>query len=377
MQIIKESAPHLRRRDNLAMMMLDVVIALLPTIIFSLVIFKLDALRNILISVATMELCEFVFVLIKNRIPYDGTKHTIKEHFQVQKKAYTINNFLVPLVSALIFALIMPASSNPGSIIYVALVLGSAFGLIIGKLVFGGTGKNIFNPAAVGMVFAKLCFGSYYTYPENSYFASHATSGTISTGATPLSYINYTDKTFDFSNYSLLDLFLGKTPGTIGEIFKVTILVGLIYLIIRHAIDWRIPLFYLGVFCFDMLIVGVILSASKGVNCWNYLMYNLLSGGLIFGATFMATDPVTAPITRPGKMMYGAVLGSLTVIIRLFAALPEGVAFSILLANISTSVIDYYKWSSDEFNWKNLLSLALIILLPLLIIIWAMCVEVF
>ncbi len=377
MQIIKESAPHLRRKDNLAMMMMDVIIALLPTIIFSLVIFKLDALRNILISVATMELCEFVFVLIKNRIPYDGTKHTIKEHFQVQKKAYTINNFLVPLVSALIFALIMPASSNPGSIIYVALVLGAAFGLIIGKLVFGGTGKNIFNPAAVGMVFAKLCFGSYYTYPENSYFASHAADGTISTGATPLSYINYTDKTFDFSNYSLLDLFLGKTPGTIGEVFKVTILVGLVYLIIRHAIDWRIPLFYLGVFAFDMLIVGLILSGAKNVNCFDYLMYNLLSGGLLFGATFMATDPVTAPITRPGKMMYGAVLGSLTVIIRLFAALPEGVAFSILLANISTSVIDYYKWSTDEFNWKNLLSLGLIILLPLLVIIWAMCVEVF
>ena len=171
MQIIKESAPHLRRKDNMATMMLDVIIALLPTVIFSLVIFKLDALRNILLSIATMELCEFVFVLIKNRIPYDGNKHTLKEHFEKQRKAYTINNFLVPLVSALIFAMIMPASSNPGSIIYVALILGSAFGLIIGKLVFGGTGKNIFNPAAVGMVFAKLCFGSYYTDPDNSYYA--------------------------------------------------------------------------------------------------------------------------------------------------------------------------------------------------------------
>ena len=145
MEIIKESAPHIRRRDNLAMMMLDVVIALLPTIIFSIVIFKWDAVRNILVSVITMELCEFVFVLIKNRIPYDGTKHTVKEHFEKQKKAYTINNFLVPLVSALIFALIMPASSNPKSIIYVALVLGSVFGLVIGKLVFGGTGKNILS----------------------------------------------------------------------------------------------------------------------------------------------------------------------------------------------------------------------------------------
>lgn len=379
MQIIKESAPHLRRKDNMATMMLDVIIAFLPTVIFSLVIFKLDALRNILLSIATMELCEFVFVLIKNRIPYDGNKHTLKEHFEKQRKAYTINNFLVPLVSALIFAMIMPASSNPGSIIYVALILGSAFGLIIGKLVFGGTGKNIFNPAAVGMVFAKLCFGSYYTYPDNSYYAysSNAAAGEITTGATPLGYLNYTDKTFDFTHYSILDLFLGKTPGTIGEIFKVTILVGLIYMIIRHTIDWRIPLLYLGVFTFDMLIVGSILYAAKGVNVFSYVMYNLLSGGLIFGATFMATDPVTAPITRPGKMMYGAILGSLTVIIRLFAALPEGVAFSILLANISTSVLDYYKWSTDRYNWKNLLSLALIVLLPLLIIIWATCVRVF
>lgn len=377
MEIIKESAPHIRRRDNLAMMMLDVVIALLPTIIFSIVIFKWDAVRNILVSVITMELCEFVFVLIKNRIPYDGTKHTVKEHFEKQKKAYTINNFLVPLVSALIFALIMPASSNPKSIIYVALVLGSVFGLVIGKLVFGGTGKNIFNPAAVGMVFAKLCFGSYYTYPENSYFANHAADSSISTGATPLSYLDYSAQSFNLTQYSLLDLFLGKTPGTIGEIFKVTIIIGLVYLVIRHTIDWRIPLLYLGVFLFDMLFVGIILHAAKGVNIINYVMYNFLSGGLLFGATFMATDPVTAPITRPGKMMYGAVLGSLTVIIRLFAALPEGVAFSILLANISTSVIDYYKWSTDEYNWKNLTALAIIVFLPLLIVIWATCVRAF
>lgn len=126
-----------------------------------------------------------------------------------------------------------------------------------------------------------------------------------------------------------------------------------------------------------MLFVGIILHAAKGINITNYVLYNFLSGGLLFGATFMATDPVTAPITRPGKMMYGAVLGSLTVIIRLFAALPEGVAFSILLANISTSVIDYYKWSTDEYNWKNLTALAIIIFIPLLIVIWATCVRAF
>ena len=383
MQIIKESAPHLRRKDNLFIMMLDVVIALLPTIIFSLVIFKLSALRNILVSVATMELCEFVFVLIKNRIPYDGNKHTLKEHWEKQRHAYTINNFMVPLVSALIFALIMPADCDPKAMIYVALILGSAFGLIIGKLVFGGTGKNIFNPAAVGMVFSKLCFGHFYKYPENNYYPDYVAGATssaeITTGSTPLAYISFTGKEFDLTHYSLLDLFLGKVPGTIGEIFKVTILIGLVYMIIRHTIDWKIPLVYLGVFALNMLLVGTILHSSETfsyINPFKFTAYELLSGGLIFGAVFMATDPVTAPITNPGKIIYASFLGGITVIIRLFAAYPEGVIFSILLANMLTSLIDYYKWSINKFNWKNSLAIALTTVIPLLIVVWATCVGV-
>lgn len=373
MEIIKESAPHIRRKDTLASMMLDVIIALAPTIIFSLVVFKLYALRNILISVATMELCEFIFVLIRNRLPYDGKKHSIKEHWQNQKKAYTINNFLVPLVSALIFSMIMPATTRDSYMIYFALITGSIFGMVFGKLVFGGTGKNIFNPAAVGMVFTKICFGSQFTYPDNNY----AALSDISTSATPLTFLSLTDKTFDFSQYSLLDLFLGKCPGTIGEIFKITILIGFIYMIIRHTIDWRIPLMYLGVFFFDVLIIGAILYASKGVNAFEFALYELLSGGLIFGATFMATDPVTGPITKPGRMIYGAALASLTVLIRLFAAMPEGVAYSILMGNALACFIDYYKWSKNEYNWKNLLALGLTIIIPLLACVWATCTSTF
>lgn len=378
MNMIRESAPHLRRKDTLAMMMLDVIIALMPTIIFSIVIYKWLAIRNILIPIATMELCEFVFILIKYKIPYDGKKHTLKEHREVQKKNYTINNFLVPLVSSLIFSLIMPVDTNPKSIIYIALILGSAFGLIIGKLVFGGTGKNIFNPAAVGMVFAKLCFGKYYIYPANSYYAA---DDIISAGATAIGNNNFsfTDKTFITSNYSLVDMFLGKMPGTLGEAFKITIVIGLIYLIIRRAVDIRIPFMYLTTFALDMLFVGIIVSASGKYNSnpFRFTAYQLLSGGLLFGASFMATDPVTAPLTKPGKMIYGAILGSLTSIIRLFSAYPEGVVFSILLANMLTSVIDYYKFASNKYNWKNLLALGIIVVIPLLIIIWAVCVGVF
>lgn len=382
-QIIKESAPHLRRKDSLFTMMLDVVIALLPTIIFSLVIFQLNAFRNIAISVATMELCELGYVFIKYRPAYDGKRHSFKEYIQKFKENYTINHFMVPLVSALIYALITPPTTNPGYMIYPVLILGSAFGLIIGKLIFGGTGKNIFNPAAIGMAFAKICFGSYYSYPENNYYPNYvintgASSNTITTGSTPLGNINYGEKLFNLDQYSLLDLFLGKCPGTIGEIFKVTIIIGLLYMIIRHTIDWRIPLTYLVVFAIDMLVAGFILQSSGkyNVNAIEYMTYNLLSGGLIFGAVFMATDPVTAPITRPGKILYGIILGSLTAIIRLFAAYPEGCVFSILLANMLTSVIDYYRWSSDQYNWKKILACSATAIVPLLIIVWSVCVGV-
>jgi NADH oxidoreductase complex rnfABCDGE type, D subunit len=375
-QIIKESSPHLRRRDNLFSMMLDVVIALVPTIIFSLVVFKLDALRNILISVLTMELCEFGYIyLIKSRPAYTGKKISLKEWDENFKKTYTINNFMVPLVSALIFALVSPAATNPGYMIYPVLILGSAFGLIIGKFVFGGTGKNIFNPAAVGMVFAKLCFGRFYIYPNNNYYPSYD----ITAGATPLGPVNYGDKVFDMSQYSLLDLFLGRCPGTIGEVFKITILLGLVYMLIRHTIDWRITFTYLGVFAINMLVAGFILQGSgkyTDFNAFNYMTYHLLSGGLLFGAVFMATDPVTAPLTRPGKVLYGIILGSLTAIIRLFAAYPEGCVFSILLANMMTSVIDYYRWSDDSYNWKKVLVSSVTFIVPLLIVVWAVCVGV-
>lgn len=345
--------------------MLDVVIALLPVVVMSIVLFRLDAVRNIGVSVLCMELCEIAFLIIKNKVPYDGKKHTFKEHWLSIKKAITPNTFLVPLVSALIFAMIMPAKTNPSGMIYAALITGSIFGLVVGKLVFGGTGKNIFNPAAVGMLFSKLCFGSTYQYPTSPLFSS---TDSVTTGATALSG----------GTYSLLDMFLGKVPGVIGEVCKVAILVGLAYLIVRHTIDWRIPLAYIGIFAIDMLVVGFISKAGdSSINPLTYMTSQLLTGGLLFGATFMATDPVTSSITRPGRFMYGALLAGLTVLIRLFAPIPEGVVFAILLGNIATCAIDYYKWSNNKFSWKNILWIVSIAIVPLVICIWVKCVEVF
>ena len=138
-QFIKESAPHIRRKDSLNRMMIDVVIGLLPVVLFAFIAAPLAALRNLLVSIATMELAEFVFVLIMNRIPYDGQKHTMKEHFMNAIGKYRLSNVTVPLVSAIIYALIMPSYMETGYeyLMYVALIVGAVFGLAIGKLVFG------------------------------------------------------------------------------------------------------------------------------------------------------------------------------------------------------------------------------------------------
>lgn len=393
MKVITERSPHLRRKGNASEMMLDVVIALLPIVIFSFVVYRLYALRNLLISVLVFELCEFVFVLIKNRIPTDGDKHPLKEHLKSGLTAYKKHlstNIIVPLVSGLIFGLISPVRTSNEPLIYLVLITGSMFGSIIGKLVFGGTGNNIFNPAAVGMVFSKICWGSYYLYPNP--FASDKSFGVgnsfidnsyeITTGATPISVDNINSinsgifNTPNLSNYSLLDLFLGRIPGVMGEVCKLLIIIGFIYLVIRHTIDFHIPFYYLLSFYLFMLIAGCILKAGKGVNPFYFATYELLSGGLLFGAVFMATDPVTSPITVPGRVIYGVTLGALTTIMRLFASAPEGVVYSILIGNMLTPMIDYYKWSNNKWNLKKICVASSIFVATSLIIVWALCTKV-
>ena len=360
MEIIKETSPHIKRKDNLLWMMLDVIIALLPTIVLSFIAYGVHYLKNYLISVGVMCFAEFVFVLIKNHIPYDGKKHSLKERLLKGLKEYRVTDFLVPAVSALIYSLIMPAGAS-----WYAVLIGAIFGIVVGKLIFGGTGNNIFNPAAVGMVAAKLCFGSTYVNLNPSF-------ADVSVSATPLGNING----LAFSNindYSLLDLFLGRIGGTSGEAFKIAILAGFVYLLIRRDIDWRITLSYIGSFAFMMLFAGIIVhSKLPEVGVFHFLAYQLLSGGLLFGAVFMITDPVTSPINAPARWIYGALAGVLTVIIRLFGALPEGVGFSILIANACASALEYHAWSSSRWKRWHVIALSSIIVLPTIIMVLAL-----
>ena len=355
MTIIKENAPHIHRKDSLARMLIDVLIALAPVTITAIVVYGWLAFRNVAISAACMTLSEFVFVLITNRIPYDGNKHTIKEQFLKGCKAYRIHHLLAPLVSAVIFGLILPASSNPGYVIYLALILGSIFGIVIGKLVFGGTGQNIFNPAVVGMVFAKLCFGSKYVYTTNGYVNAITSGGTLLTNVADASE-NVVARYSYINDISTLDMFLGRIPGTVGEAFKFAIIIGLVYLLVRRAADWRVVASYLGGFVALMAIAGIFIVVKvPSVNYWHFLSFSIFSGGLLFGAAFMFTDPVTMPINAPGRVMYGLLGAGLTAIIRLFAGLPEGVGFSILLCNLVAPAFDHYSYSSNKFTKRKVI----------------------
>lgn len=364
MAIFKESAPHLRRKASVTRMMVDVLIALAPTLIFSFVVYPLNTLATYLTSLFIMVGAEFVYVGLRGIMPKDGQKHSFKERFNYAYKGkYNQNNILTPAISAVIFTLIMPA----GAPIY-AVIIGALVGIVFGKLVFGGLGQNIFNPAAVGMLFAKLCFGSQYvTYVDTWYYQIPD----VAAGATPLANVN--GGLFDsINNYQLFDLFFGRIPGTLGEVYKITIIIGLIYLLIRRSADYRIVLSYLGTFTILMLVAGLsVMGLGTGVNPLMFTLYHLLSGGVLFGAAFMLTDPVTSPINPPSRWMYGIIAAVATVLIRLFAALPEGVGFSILIANMVACVLDHYEWSSSKYTWKKYLGMALLIVIPALIIFLA------
>ncbi|MBR4378126.1 MAG: RnfABCDGE type electron transport complex subunit D [Bacilli bacterium] len=369
MIIAKESAPHLRKKSSVTRMMVDVLIALAPTLIFAFAVYHIYAISTYLIALTLMVGSEFIYVGLKNMMPKDGLKHSFKEKFTYAYKGkFNQNNILTSAISAVIFTLIMPVAMKlpSGTIIppiYPAIV-GSLVGIWLGKLVFGGTGSNIFNPAAVGMVFAKLCFGStYLTYVDNWYYSIPEAAA----GATPLGLLNGGTYS-NIGNYPLTSLLFGQIPGTVGEVFKITILIGLIYLLIRQSIDWRIVISYFGTFIVLILTAGLaVFSLDKALNPGLFTLYSLLSGGVLFGGVFMLTDPVTSPINAPSRMMYGIIAAVITVFIRLFAALPEGVAFSILIVNMLAPFLDHYEWSSARYTWKKILAICLLVIIPIVI----------
>ena len=365
MAIIKQNAPHLRRKASVTRMMVDVLIALAPTLIFSFIVYPIKTLIFYLTSVVIMVGSEFVYVGLKNMMPADGQKHSFKERFTYAYKGkFNQNNILTAAISAIIFTLIMPA----GAPIY-AVIVGALVGIVLGKLVFGGLGSNIFNPAAVGMLFAKVCFGSQYAKNVPTWFYTVADVEAAPTALTNTSIGGLEGLISNFNNANLLDMFLGKMYGTLGEVYAITILVGAIYLLIRRSADFRVILPYLGAFAIFSLVAGLgFYAVDSSTNPFTFALFMLLSGGVLFGGVFMLTDPVTSPINAPSRIIYALIAAVFTILIRLFAALPEGVGFSILIANMMACVLDHYEWSSSRYTWKKLLAMGLLVVIPALTI---------
>jgi len=223
------------------------------------------------------------------------------------------------LITGLIFPLVLP----PTTPLWIVAV-GIVFGTLFGKEVFGGTGRNIFNPALVGRLFVTIAFPAIMTTNWQMPFADAITS------ATPLSVY----KTTGVSSSSF-DLILGMTAGSMGETFRVGIILGGLFLMLTKVSNWRIPVSYIGtVFLFAL--AGNHFLPEKIAPP----MFQVLAGGLLFGAMFMATDPITSPFTRAGKYTFGIMCGVLTVLIRSFSGCVEGVMFSIVITNAFTPIID-------------------------------------
>ena len=296
-KLIVSSSPHIHTSESTRRIMLDVIIALLPSCVMGAVIFGWRALLVLFSTTASAVLAEYVFNLIV-------------------KKQQTVGD-LTAVVTGLILGLNLHADAPVWQC-----VLGSVFAIVVVKCLFGGLGCNFANPAATGRIFLLICFAGTLGG------GALPTLVDVSTSATPL-------ELFSSGSYSelpsLFDMFFGLYGGAIGETCTAAILVGFAYLVIRRVIHFETPLIYA---------VTVFLLYLIATNDPLISLYSVLSGGLMLAAVFMITDYVTTPITRTGKMVFAFGCGLITFLIRYYGSYPEGVSFAILLMNILSPYIE-------------------------------------
>ncbi len=345
MRLVPQTSPYIHKNVSVKRMMLDVIVALMPVTFFAMIVNGWSGIYVFLISIITMVFIELLVHMLIHWPKGMKIKELFsKEGFLKIKQNYTINNITAPVISALIYSLIMPAGCSP----YVVLV-GAVFGILIGKMVFGGLGSNIFNPAAVGRMFVGICFGSEL---NTAY-----TKVDVYAGATPLGFTK--GNLSAIGNYSLWDLFIGNIPGCMGEVCILAILIGAVYLFARRSADLRACLGFFLSFAVVILFgcIGTYAKTKTG-NIMEMWLYQLLSGGVIFGAVFMITDPVTSPTSKFGRVVFASIAGCITALIRVCGAYPEGTAFSILIVNMLAPCIDYFmRGKPNTYTWKQCLCL--------------------
>lgn len=297
--LIVSSSPHLRSNESVQRIMLDVIIALIPAMIGAIYFFGFNALKLILISVASAVFFEAITQ-------------------KLFKKDITIRD-LSAVITGILIAFNLPANAP-----WWIPVIGSGFAIIIVKQFFGGLGSNFMNPALA----ARAVLLTSWPKIMSSYVLPGADAVT---GATPLTIMKSGGTTAELP--SLMDMFVGNIGGVLGETSALLLLIGVSYLIIRKVINWKIPVFYIGTTVIVLLLLGIKVD---------YLMYHILGGGLILGAFFMATDYASTPVTPLGQIIFAIGAGALTALIRVKGGLPEGVSYSILLMNVASPLIEKF-----------------------------------
>ncbi|MBQ9641904.1 MAG: RnfABCDGE type electron transport complex subunit D [Bacteroidaceae bacterium] len=312
-KLIVSLSPHVHSGDSIASNMYGVIIALVPALVCSFVAFGVGAIITTALSVAACVFFEWAI-----------TKFCLK-------KASTVCDGSA-ILTGILLAFNMPSNIQPWIV-----VIGAFFAIAVVKMTFGGLGCNLFNPALAGRAFLLISFPvDMTTWPVPG--QGFGTYLDAETGATPLSIMKAAFKSGDVSMLEQLpsfkDMLIGNTGGCLGEVCALALIIGCIYMLVKKIITWHIPVsILLTVFVFSGL-----LNLANPV--YANPLAELLSGGLLLGAIFMATDYVTSPMSAKGQIVYGVAIGALTVIIRTFGAYPEGMSFAILIMNAFVPLIN-------------------------------------
>ena len=309
-KLIVSPSPHVQSSQSTASIMRDVVIALIPALVVSVVVFGLNVLFVTALSVASCVLFEYLI-----------------QKF-VGKGACTICNWSAVVTGVLL------AFNLPATIPWWIVVIGAFVAIAVAKMTFGGLGKNPFNPALVGRVFLLIAYPvQMTTFPAVENPALDALSG-----ATPLAAVKFGA---DAGIVPVENLLLGMMPGSLGEVAAFALLAGFVYLLVRKVISWHIPVTVLG----TMAVFAFVVALTRGGDAalmWQFPLFHILAGGAMLGAIFMATDYATSPMTVKGQVIFAVGIGVITMCIRLWGAYPEGMSFAILIMNACVPLINKY-----------------------------------
>ena len=309
-KLIVAPAPHVQSAQSTASIMRDVIVALMPALVVSTVVFGMDVLRVVALSVAACVAFEYLIQRFLVRGPL------------------TVSNGSAAVTGVLL------AFNLPASIPWWIVVIGAFVAIAIAKMTFGGLGKNPFNPALVGRVFLLIAYPVQMTsfpMPVNGAFDALS-------GATPLAAVKHGAAA---DVVGVQELLLGNMPGSLGEVAALALLAGFAYLLWRRVIRWHVPVTVLA----TMAVFAFVYALGKGMTgaaLWQLPLFHVLAGGAILGAVFMATDYSTSPMTVRGGVIFAAGIGVITMLIRLWGAYPEGMSFAILIMNACVPLINKY-----------------------------------